>query len=151
VVGDETPADTGLAVSDLLLFLPAPDGTPPDSLEDALDRALATSSLPQARIGLFWETYGSPVPEAGPEVEIGIMKLSPKGPLSALGRWECLPPGKKQVALRGNHPGQPVGDFLAQTVVLDLGTIKPGRYAIGLRVSADSGRSACTTREIELR
>lgn len=151
MVGDETPADTGLAVSDLLLFLPAPDGTPPDSLEDALDRALATSSLPQARIGLFWETYGSPVPEAGPEVEIGIMKFSSKGPLSALGRWECLPPGKKQVALRGNHPGQPVGDFLAQTVVLDLGTIKPGRYAIGLRVSADSGRSACTTREIELR
>jgi hypothetical protein len=44
-----------------------------------------------------------------------------------------------------------VGDFLAQTVALDLGTIKPGRYAIGLRVSGDSGRSACATREIELR
>jgi len=151
VVGDGAPADTGLAVSDLLLFLPAPDGTLPDSLEDALDRALATTSLPQARIGLFWETYRSPVTEAGPEVEIGIMKLSSKDAPPVLGRWECLPQGKKQVALRGNHPGQSVGDFLAQTVALDLGTIKPGRYAIGLRVSADSGRSACATREIELR
>ena len=151
VAGDGAPADTGLAVSDLLLFLPAPDGTLPDSLADALGRALATSSLPQARIGLFWETYGSSVTEAGPEVQIGIMKLSSKGSLPPLGHWECLPEGKKQVALRGNHPGQAVGDFLAQTVVLDLGTIKPGRYAIALRVSADSGRSACATREIELR
>jgi hypothetical protein len=151
VAGEEAPAAPGLAVSDLLLFLPAPDGTLPDSLEAALDRALATTSLPQARIGLFWEAYGLPDSDASPEVEIGIVRHSSKGELPPLGRWECLPQGKKLVALRGSQPVHPVGDFLAQSVVLDLGSIKPGRYTIGLRVAADSNQSACASREIELR
>jgi hypothetical protein len=126
-----------VSVSDLLLFRPYADL--PDSLEDALPHVLPNATLGDSgKVGIYWETYNtSPIGEG---IQVAIT-VAPEG---SGGGWlrrglvalrlvrEAKPVtvGMRDVSARGRG-------YTPRAVVVDLSTLKPGRYLMQLEITAE--------------
>ena len=138
-----------VALSDLLFY--APTDRPVDDLAAARDSALATNVVPFNRsIGVFYETYGvAPIGEhlrftlTVEQIDIGwrqraAERLRFADPTAAIRiHWEEMARATHGI----NGHGQKV----------DLSALRSGRYRMTLRVVADDGASATSSREIEVR
>jgi hypothetical protein len=141
--------DSGLAVSDLLLFHVA-EGAP-ESLPAALELAVAGDTMPRTRpIGVYWESYG--VAEQGEALDVAVpveridhswlrgvrQRLRMEDPDSPLRlRWSDARP---------SAPGEP----LTRAISLDLANLSAGTYRISLALTRSDGTEARSAREIQL-
>jgi hypothetical protein len=131
------PYNVGARVqlSDILLF--APYGEIPQSLEDALPHALASLRLrADQKLGFFWEAYGTN--PAGEKLAISLVVVRDDAPepsrMQRLGRtlrmWKEAAPvsvSLEDMSAR-NATTSPRG------MVVDISTLKPGRYGVQLEV-----------------
>ncbi|MEP7347181.1 MAG: hypothetical protein ABI877_18060 [Gemmatimonadaceae bacterium] len=126
-------------VSDLLIFEPYTDM--PDRLEDVIPHARAGVSMkPDAKIGIYWETYNTRPTGEGMQVSITVApEETPGGEnwlrkgLTALRLIREAKPvsvGMSDVSARG------LG-YTPRSVVVDLTSLKPGRYVLELEVTAE--------------
>lgn len=131
----DTPGSR-VAISDLLLFDPYFDM--PRTLEDVLPHARATQVVERgAKVGIYWETYNtSPVGE-------GIQVAITVAPEETEGNWLR----RRLTSLKLVREAQPVTVGLAdqsargraftpRAVVVDLATLRPGRYLMQLEITA---------------
>lgn len=126
-------------VSDLLIFDPYDDM--PETLEDVTPHARPGVTMkPDSRIGIYWETYNTrPTGEAmqvsitvAPEDSDGSGNWLRKG-LTALRLIREAKPvsvGMRDVSARGRG-------YTPRSVVVDLTSLKPGRYALELEIAAE--------------
>ena len=131
----DTPGSR-VSISDLLLFDPYADM--PRTLTDVLPHARASQVVSKgAKVGIYWETYNtSPLGEA---IQVGITVA----PEEKDGSWLR----RGLTALKLVREAQPVSvgisdvsarglGYTPRAVVVDLATLKPGRYLMQLEVTA---------------
>ena len=126
-----------VSISDLLLFTPY-DGMP-RTLEDVLPHAAPTQALPQGgKIGIYWETYNTNPGGEGIDVAITVAPEEQGGggwmrrgltALRLVREVEPVTVGLSDVSARGRG-------FTPRAVVVDLATLKPGRYLMQLEITA---------------
>ena len=138
-----------VTLSDLLFYAPMPG--PIESLDAVRDSALARDVAPFNRaVGVFAEAYGlAPQGEhlrfdlTLEQIEIGwrqraAERLHLADPTAAVRiHWEEQAHVKDGISSRGTR--------------VDLSGVRDGRYRMQLRVTADDGSTAVSTREIEVR
>ncbi len=126
-------------VSDLLIFEPYKDM--PDRLEDVIPHARAGVTMkPDTKIGIYWETYNTRPTGEGMQVSITVAPEEVPGG----GNWLR----KGLTALRLIREAKPVSvgmrdvsarglGYTPRSVVVDLTSLKPGRYVLELEVTAE--------------
>ncbi|HEX4932293.1 MAG TPA: hypothetical protein VFV33_03885 [Gemmatimonadaceae bacterium] len=131
-------AGSRVAISDLLLFEPF-DGMP-RTLDDVLPHVAASQVVKEgSKVGIYWETYNTNPGGEGIQVAITVAPEDEKE-----GGW--LQRGL--TALRLVREAQPVSvglsdvsarglGFTPRAVVVDLATLKPGRYLMQLEITAE--------------
>lgn len=143
------PKNSGLSLSDLLLY--APDSAPAYELSAVHDSALASTAFPASRpVGVYWETYGlkpegEPVRYALTVEQVGVSWLRRAAealrfadPTSSLRlQWTEVPERR--------------GDIVGRGVRVDLSRLRAGRYRIELSAAIDGGATTASHREIEVR
>ncbi len=165
--GVEVPATLaalagGRALSAPLLFDPPRDAAATVALDadDAIGRMLGTTTLAGTRrVGIYWESYGFAATDTV-DVEVRITRRDRPGVLERLlarvagrddgetvgTRWREQPGSSRAIQLvEGDVPLQ------MRSLVLDLGRLEHGRYAVSLAVRDARGRAATSEREIALR
>lgn len=154
VVTPPDPAGLVPPLSDLLLFAPAEPG--PDALPESLDAA-AAAMLPAptvsrgGKVGLYWEIY--PTAEPGRAVEVGVRVVRDRSRWPApypVARPECPAAGPAALTLRWREPPERTRRGPGRSVVLDLGSLRSGRYVVAVEVVAGPDRLGCTSREIAI-
>jgi hypothetical protein len=148
------PGRPGRWLSDVLLFVP--EDELPDSLEIALPLAVRGTDVPATgQVGLYWETYGEPAGDSV-DVEVKVARAPRRDEAHpALGRAECAPDGKAPVAVRWRDAA--ARGRKARAVTVDLSALDPGRYVVGVSVSAAADsvaanpQQACASRDLEIR
>jgi hypothetical protein len=126
-------------VSDLLIFEPYKDM--PDRLEDVIPHTRASVSMkPDTKIGIYWETYNTRPTGEGMQVSITVAPEETPGG----GNWLT----KGLTALRLIREAKPVSvgmrdvsarglGYTPRAVVVDLTSLKTGRYVLELEVTAE--------------
>jgi hypothetical protein len=132
----DTPGSR-VSISDLLLFEPY-DGMPM-SLEEAIPHARASLVVREnSRVGIYWETYNTNPSGEGIKVAITVAPEQQDGSwlrrgLTALRLARDAQPitvGITDVSARGRG-------YSPRAVVVDLATLKPGRYLMQLEITAE--------------
>jgi hypothetical protein len=139
-----------VALSSLLL-LDASDSLPAD-LAAALPRALGTSRVPRHRkLGLFWELYGLH-PGGEPVTTSLAVTRSGAGWLRRAAESLGLAPRRAGVTVRWEDIVVPRDDGggVGRALAVDLSTMSPGRYRIGVTVTVRGEDAVATSREIEI-
>jgi hypothetical protein len=127
-----------VSISDLLLFEPY-DGMP-RTLDDVIPHASPTQVVSEgSKVGIYWETYNTNPGGEGIQVAITVAPEEQGG-----GGW--LQRGL--TALKLVREAQPVSvglsdvsarglGYTPRAVVVDLATLKPGRYLMQLEITAE--------------
>lgn len=132
----DTPGSR-VSISDLLLFEPY-DGMP-NTLEEATAHARTSLTVrPNSRVGIYWETYNTNPSGEGIQVAITVAPEQTDGSwmrrgLTALQLAREAQPvtvGITDVSARGSA-------YTPRAVVVDLATLKAGRYLLQLEITAD--------------
>jgi hypothetical protein len=148
-VGIRARTTSGVALSDILLFVPT------DSAANRLDAAMATMLASNVvsgvrRVGAYWELYGVPE-ESGPvhyvmrveQFGVGWLqrakeRLHLDDPSTGLRiQWDEVPEKHDGIAGRG--------------VRLDLSNLRPGKYHIELSVTRGGEPPVVSARDVEVR
>ncbi|ODT04162.1 MAG: hypothetical protein ABS52_05785 [Gemmatimonadetes bacterium SCN 70-22] len=147
----DTPGSR-VSISDLLLFEPY-DGMP-RALEEVLPHASASQVVTEgAKVGIYWETYNTDPSGEGIQVSITVAPEDQgeggwmRRGLTALRLVREAQPvtvGMSDVSARGRG-------YTPRAVVVDLATLKPGRYLMQLEITAEGtipvrGERALTVR-----
>lgn len=131
-------AGSRVAISDLLLF--EPYNGMPRTLDDVLPHVAPSQAVKEgSKVGIYWETYNTNPSGEGIQVAITVAPEDVKE-----GGW--LQRGL--TALRLVREAQPVSvglsdvsarglGFTPRAVVVDLATLKPGRYLMQLEITAE--------------
>jgi len=147
VRGSDQPGSR-VQVSDVLLFDPY-DGMP-NTLEDVIPHMRTSQRISEgARVGIYWEAYNTNPSGEGIGVSITV------APENTSGGWLR----RRLVALRLVREAQPVtvgmrdvsarGVSLSpRSVVVDLATLKPGRYLMQVELDAGGGNVVRTDKAI---
>ena len=126
-----------VSISDLLVF--EPYNGMPNTLEEATAHARPSLTLPpNSKVGIYWETYNTNPNGEGIQVAITV------APEQADGSWMR----RGLTALRLSREAQPVTvgitdvsargrEYTPRAVVVDLATLKVGRYLMQLEITAD--------------
>ncbi len=138
-------------VSDLLLFDPYQDM--PTRLEDVVPHVRPSVSLKaDSKVGIYWESYNTRPTGEGMQVSITVAPEEQEG-----GNWLR----KGLTALRLVREAKPISvgmrdvsarglGYTPRSVVVDLTTLKPGRYALELEVTADGAIPVRASRIINI-
>ncbi len=146
----DTPTSR-VSISDLLLFNPY-DGVP-RSLEDALPHMRSSQILgDETSIGIYWETYNTNPTGEGIQVSITVAPEESNGgwlrrgltKLRLARESEPVSVGLTDVSARGRG-------FTPRAVVVDLATLKKGRYLMQLEITAEGAIPVRTERVITVR
>jgi hypothetical protein len=143
------PAGIPPVVSDILLFRPG-DGSS-ENLEGVLPRAFRGGEVPGGRIGLYWEVYAPPDSAAPLEIAVVVTRAGKRrGPVFPLGRPECLVRGVATIVFRWREEpgGTPAGP--ARSIVLDVSSLRRGRYRVGVEVRAAGAPLGCSSRDFDV-
>ena len=152
------PADTTVALSDLVLFRLDSAGALPADLDGVLPRMLGTTSISSERkIGLFWETYGV---QPGDTTQVSVSVVTMDGGVlrrmgSALGivaasvdkiaiAWQ------EQRHTATSTPAAREVPISPASLSLDLSGLPRGRYSVSVKVSTRRGVSATAQRVLVL-
>lgn len=126
-----------VSISDLLLFEPWDDM--PRTLDDVLPHARASQVIPKnSKVGIYWETYNTSPLGEGIQVAITV------APEAKDGSWLR----RGLTALRLVREAQPVSvgisdvssrgrGYTPRAVVVDLATLKSGKYIMQLEITAE--------------
>jgi tetratricopeptide (TPR) repeat protein len=138
------PADSGMALSDLLVFEPGPSS--PGSLAEAALTARSDLRLPSRRpVGLYWEVYGA----SGDTIRVSIAVVPGKrGFLGRLGRTLGMVGDQPPITLEWAGPHGGGADFLCRAIELDLSRLAKGRYDLVVQAEDRSGRRATARRPV---
>ena len=136
VRASDTPGSR-VSISDLLLFEPF-DGMP-RTLDEVLPHARPTLALREgAKVGIYWETYNTDPLGEGIQVAITVAPEEEESggfvrrglvALRLARETQPITVGMSDVSARG------LG-YTPRAVVVDLATLKPGRYAMQLEITA---------------
>jgi hypothetical protein len=137
-----------VAISDLLIFAPSGEDTPPRGLDAVLPLALHDDRVSAAQpLGIFWEAYG--VRPAGETFDVALTierikegwrrraaeRLHLAAPFSPVKmQWQEIPNGGDRAASRA--------------MTLDLSRLDPGRYEIRLTLTPKDAPPAIARREL---
>jgi hypothetical protein len=138
VRGSDQPGSR-VQISDLLFFDPY-DGMPA-SLDEAVPHMRTSQRIPEgARVGIFWEAYNTN--PTGEEIGVSITVAPQSGAGSLVRRGlialrlarEAKPVtiGMRDLSARGTT-------YSPRSVVVDLATLRPGRYLLQLELDAGGG------------
>jgi hypothetical protein len=149
-----TPGEphTGRVAVSSLLLLDAADSLPAD-LASALPRALGTNGVPRDRkLGLFWELYGL---RPGGELVTTSLAVTRSGAGWLRRAAESLGLAAKRTGVSVRWEGLAVprdagGAVASRALAVDLSTVSPGRYRIGLTITVPGEEPVATSREIEI-
>jgi hypothetical protein len=138
------PDDSGMALSDLLVFEPGPSS--PGSLAEAALTARPDLRLPSRRpVGLYWEVYGA----SGDTIRVSIAVVPGKrGFLGRLGRTLGVVGDQPPITLEWAGPRGGGADFLGRAIELDLSRLAKGRYDLVVQAEDRSGRRATARRPV---
>jgi hypothetical protein len=143
----EIPLDSGrITVSDLLFV----DGAPllPADLKEATERAHGgTRFRRDARIGLFWELYGTTPADSALPISLTIQPID-EGLLRRAFRALRIAPKSTPLNIRWQENGAS-GVLSPRSVLLDLSAIPGGKYLVKLEVG--SSPAAVASRIIEVK
>ena len=140
-----------MAISDLLIFTPY-EGMP-RRLDDVLPHVSASQVVTEgSKVGIYWETYNTDPTGEGIQVNITV------APEEKDGSWLR----RGLTALKLARESQPVSvgmmdqsargrGFTPRAVVVDLATLKPGRYLMQLEVTATGTAPVRAERVITVR
>lgn len=127
-----------VSISDLLLFEPY-DGMP-RTLDDVLPHASASQVLREgSKTGIYWETYNTNPGGEGIQVAITVAPEEKSGggwfqrgltALKLVREAQPVSVGLSDVSTRGKG-------YTSRAVVVDLATLKPGRYLMQLEITAE--------------
>ncbi len=133
-------ANQRVQLSDILLYEPE-DRQEPRALEGpqgAMARALGTTVLGgRMRVGLYWETYGLADGETA-KIELAALPVSEPG----------KPETRTPVGLSWEAIGSGASDGMAHGFVLDVRTLRAGRYDLVATVSVPGQESVSVARRI---
>lgn len=141
-----------VSISDLLLFEPWADM--PRTLDDVLPHASASQVLEKgSKVGIYWETYNTSPLGEGIQVAITVAPEEKDG-----GGWLR----RGLTALRLVREAQPVSvgmsdvssrgrGYTPRAVVVDLATLKPGRYIMQLEITAEGTAPVRAERVLSIR
>lgn len=143
----EIPLDSGrITVSDLLFV----DGAPllPADLKEATERAHGgTRFRRDARIGLFWELYGTTPADSALPISLTIQPID-EGLLRRAFRALRIAPKSTPLNIRWQENGAS-GVLSPRSVLLDLSAVPSGKYLVKLEVGGSP--AAVTSRIIEVK
>lgn len=140
-----------VSISDLLLFEPYNDM--PRGLDDVLPHAKSSQAIPKGgKVGIYWETYNTNPLGEGIQVAITV------APEEKDGSWLT----RGLTALRLVRQAQPVSvglsdvssrgaGYTPRAVVVDLETLKAGRYLMQLEITAEGTPSVRAERVLTVR
>lgn len=137
-----------VGLSDLLLFA-ATDSAAEFSLDAVASSALATGRIGGgARLGLFWEMYGL---EAGERVTatVGLVPEEP-GVLRRFAELTKLAAPRSPVHLQWSDAPEVTGSVGGRTLLLDLGSIPPGRYTVDLAITVEGQPALRAASSVEI-
>jgi hypothetical protein len=126
-----------VTISDLLLFEPF-DGMP-RTLEETLPHARPSQVIKEgSKVGIYWETYNTNPLGEGIQVGITVAPEDKEGnwlrrrltSLKLVREAQPVSVGLSDVSTRGRG-------FTPRAVVVDLATLKPGRYIMQLEITAE--------------
>lgn len=137
-------ADSGMALSDVLVFEPGP--SPPGTLAEAALTARSDLRLGSRRpVGLYWEVYGV----TGDTIRVSIAVVPGRpGLLGRVGRTLGVVGTPPPITLEWAGPNSDGGDFLGRSIELDLSRLAKGRYDIVVEAEDRSGRRASARRPV---
>lgn len=147
VHGSDAP-ESRVQVSDVVLF--EPGDSLPMTLDDVLPLMRTSARIGEGEpVGLFWESYNTRATGEGLGVSITVAPEDAGGGwlrrgLRALRRVKEAAPvtvGMRDVSARGQG-------YSPRAVIVDLSTLKPGRYLMQLEIDAGDGNSVRTERAI---
>jgi len=136
-----------LGLSDLLVFDP-PDSLPGD-LAGVLPHVLRTTVVPRgALLGLYWEVYGlAPGEPAAVSVSVQPLRSSVlKRVAESFGLVTPAPP----LELRWEERMHVQSGVAPRALEIDVSTLPPGRYRLGVAVAAAGRDPAAARREIRV-
>ena len=138
VRGSDVPGSR-VQMSDVVLF--EPHDSMPRRLEDVLPHLRTSERIPEgSSVGLYWETYNTNPTGEAIDVAITVVEEDRGGgwlqrTLRSLRRVREQQPitmGMQDVTARGVP-------FAPRSVVVDLSTLRPGRYQIEIELDAGAG------------
>lgn len=138
-----------LALSDLLFYAPMQGA--PDDLAAVRDSALATDVAPFNRaVGVFSEAYG--IAPQGEDVRFTLtLEQIDIGWRQRAAEHLRLSDPTTAIRIQWQEKALVTNGISARGRRVDLSGIRSGRYRMQLRVTADDGSTATSTREIEVR
>jgi len=143
-----TPHDSGVTLSDPLLFRVERPDSLPSSLPEAVGAALGSAGVdPGERVGVFWETYGLASHPEPFRVTLTLTRESASF-LRRIAEWTGLArPEDRYVSLSWDEP--PVGSLVyPRALALALPGATPGRYVLEITLKMQGQPIAATTRNI---
>jgi hypothetical protein len=148
------------ALSQPLLFDPPSDAAPPVDADEAITRMYGTTSLVRPRrVGVYWESYGFVVDDTV-DVEVRLTQQDRPGAVERLlvrltgrddgetvgARWREVPGTSRAVhVMEGGVPVQ------MRSIVLDVGRLPRGRYALTLTMRGARAGTATSERALAIR
>jgi hypothetical protein len=142
--------DTPLAVSDLLLFTPAPSAERAremPTLDDAAARALTDLRVRTPELGLYWETYGVNV--RGPVTMTLTVERTGRSWLARAAVRAGVVTRDRPVQIRWQDTPPAPGAPSTRSVIVNLAHLTNGEYRIRLEVRGDR-MSATSERTVML-
>ncbi len=138
-----------IELSDPLVFDPVgPADSLPQDLAAVLPLVHGPARVPHgARIGVYWETYGS-APNEVLETAVHVAPLS-TGLLRRVGDWLGLGKRSRETSLSWREVAQPARGVASRSVTVDITSLDPGRYRVAVTVGA-RGEHVTATRELEI-
>lgn len=136
-----------VSMSDVLLF--EPTDTEAADVSTAMKFALGSSTVPRARVGLFWEIYGLAQTDSAMPVSLTLTRVS-RGAFRQIGESVGLASKSSPLSIRWTQT-MSLGSVTARSVVLDLSLIPRGKYHLRIDLGAEGRPVAATSRAIEIK
>jgi hypothetical protein len=145
----DTARTLGPALSDLLLFTPAP--TPPKNLDQALVQMRGASHVIRTEpLGVYWEMYGfQPGAEVTYTISVTPVRVE-SGFMTRVARALRLGSKPGIVLVRWHEPSATVGEGAGHSIAVDMRTLSPGTYLLEMTCEGANGARASESRLVDV-
>jgi hypothetical protein len=140
------PMPAGISMSDVLLFDPAEREV--STVDSAMITALGSSTVPRAKVGIYWETYGLARTDSAMPVSLTLTRVS-QGALRRLGESIGLASKTNPLSIRWTQT-MSLASVTSRSVVLDLSLVPRGKYQLRIDAGPEGKPVATTAKLIEL-
>lgn len=141
--------DERLALSDLVLHRPLAHAPATITLVDVLEHMLPANAIGDARVGVYWETYGVRAGETL-DLVLTIERLDAPWLRRAAARLRLAAP-VTPVQIRWREPLQARGSVAARAMSVNVANLGSGEYRLRMRARGADGAEAASERVIRIR